>query len=148
MPRRSKKKTYRRKFTGVNVMNIAEAYALTNIWTQAAFKTNPVEFVTGFTRGTFNPGTDGSTVISLPELLGAGPGGFGGNYAGPKGHSDNFQNTVMTNLGGWEGLAMAGVKTVAVSAGFKVAKKLTRRPRSMLNRQVLKPLGMGDFIKV
>lgn len=148
MPRRTKKKTYRRKFTGVNVMNVAEAYALTNIWTQAAFRTNPIEFVTGFTRGTYNPGTDGANIVSLPELLGAGPGGFGGRYGNTVGVNDNLQNVVMTNFGGWEGLAMAGLKTAAVSAGFKVAKKLTRRPRSMLNRQVLKPLGMGDFIKV
>lgn len=148
MPPRRKMKRTRRKFTGVNVLKLAETYALTNIWTQAAFNTNPIEFVTGFTRGTFNPGQDGSTVISLPEILGAGPGGFGGNYGSTSaGGSGGLTAQVASNIGGFQGAAMAGLKTAGVSIGFRLVSKLTRRPRSMLNSQ-MKALGVGDMVRV
>ena len=148
MPPRKKMKRARRKFTGVNVLRLAETYAITNIWTQAAFNTNPIEFVTGFTRGTFNPGQDGSTVISLPELLGAGPGGFGGNYGSTSaGGSGGFSAQVASNIGGFQGAAMAGLKTAGVSIGFRLVDRITRRPRSLMNSQ-LRSLGMGDMVRV
>ena len=147
MARRKKKTTRRRKFTGVNVMQLAEAYALTNIWTEAAFKVSPIEFLTGSVGGVYNPGRDGSAIITLPELLGAGPGGVGGQFAGTKGKYDNLQNAVTTNIGGLEGVVMAGLKTAGVSIGFRFASKITKRPRAMLNRQ-LKSLGVGDFVRV
>jgi predicted phosphoribosyltransferase len=43
---------------------------------------------------------------------------------------------------------MTGLKTVGVTVGFNVAKKLTRKVRSMVNRDIIKPLQMGDFVKV
>ena len=147
MPPKKKKAKSRRKFRGINLLIVAEAYALTNIWTEAAFQTNPIEFLTGTVGGAYNPGRDGSQVITLPELLGAGPGGFGGTYAGTAGKYDNFTNSVMTNVGGLPGLAKTGLKTAGVSIGFRLVSKLTRRPRSMLNRQ-LKNFGIGDMVRV
>jgi len=132
---RGRKKTNRsprKKFTGVNVLNLAEAYVLTNIWTEVAFKTNPIEFITGFTGRsdgsmTFRPGTDGAATITLPELLGAGPGGIGGNYGS---YADGFMEAVTKNIGGIEGLFWAGLKSAGVGVGFTVAKKMTRKVRS------------------
>lgn len=146
MPKKKQKRRTRR-FKGVNLLNVAEGYAITNIWTEAAFQTNPIEFLTGRVNGQYNPGRDGSQVITLPELLGAGPGGFGGTYAGTAGKYDNFQNSVMTNVGGLPGLATTALKTAGVSIGFRLVSKLTRRPRSMINRQ-LKNFGMGDIVRV
>ena len=147
---RKKNRSPRRKFTGVNVLNLAEAYVLTNIWTEVAFKTNPIEFITGFTGRadgsmTFRPGTDGAQTITLPELLGAGPGGFGGNYGD---NAEGFLDQVTQNVGGMQGLFMAGLKSAGVGVGFTVAKKLTRKVRSMVNRQILKPLQLSSMVRV
>jgi len=147
---RKKNRSPRRKFTGVNVVNLAEAYVLTNIWTELAFKTNPLEFVTGFTGQsdgsmTFTPGTDGGATITIPELLGAGPGGIGGNYGS---YAENFMEAVTKNVGGFEGLMWAGLKSAGVGVGFTVGKKLTRKVRSMVNRQILKPLQLSSMVRV
>jgi len=151
---RGRKKTNRsprRKFTGVNVLNLAnlaEAAWIASIWTEGAFKVNPIEFLTGFTttRGvtSFRPGTDGDARITLPELFGLGPGGIGGSWSG----SNSLQAQIQTNFGGFEGIAMAGLKSVGIGIGFKVGKKLTRKVRSMVNRQILKPLQLSSMVKV
>ena len=147
MARRKSKRSPRKRFTGVNVLNLAEAYALTGVWTEAAFNTSPIEFLTGRVGGKYNPGRDGSAVITLPELLGAGPGGVGGNFAGSAGKYDNLQNSVASNIGGLEGLVMPAFKTAGISIAFKLAKKVTRKPRSMLNSQ-LRAFGIGDMVRV
>ena len=147
-PRRKKRKTSRRRFTGINVLKAAEAYALTSIWTEAAFNVNPVEFLTGTVAGKYNPGADGSSVITLPELFGAGPGGFGGNYgATSPGGKGGFLGQVEHNLGGLEGIAMTAVKSAITSGGFRLVSRLTRKPRSMFNSQ-LRMLGVGDMVRV
>ena len=148
LPPRRKKRKAPRKFRGLNIMKAAEAYALTNIWTEAAFNTNPIEFLTGFTSysgGTrYNPGADGGETITLPELLGAGAGGIGGNYGS---YASGFTEAVTKNVGGLEGLAMAGFKSAGVSLGFRFASRITRRPRAMLNAQ-LRNFGIGDMVRV
>lgn len=147
-PRRKKRKTSRRRFTGINVLKAAEAYALTSIWTEAAFNVNPLEFLTGTVNGNYKPGADGSTVITLPELFGAGPGGLGGNYsdvsAGGKG---GFIGQVESNLGGIQGIATTALKSAITSGGFRLVSRLTRKPRSMFNSQ-LRMLGVGDMVRV
>jgi len=125
-------------------MKAAEAYYLTDIWTELAFNTSPIEFATGFTGGKFAPGADGGSTITLPELFGAGPGGIGGNYGS---YAGGLTEAVTKNVGGIEGLAMAGLKSVGVSVGFRLANRLTRRPRSMLNAQ-LRNFGVGDMVRV
>ena len=129
-------------------MKAAEAYALTNVWTEAAFNTSPIEFLTGTVGGRYRPGADGSSVITLPELLGAGPGGIGGNYGSTSaGGTGGFIGQVTDNVGGLEGLAMAGLKSAGISIGFRLASRITRKPRSMLNAQ-LRMLGVGDMVRV
>ena len=120
---------------------------LTNVLTETAFKTNPIEFVTGITNGQYKPGRDGSSVITLPELLGAGPGGVGGNFGGSAGTYDNLSNAINSNVGGIEGLFMASLKMAGVGVGFRIARKMTRRARSMINKDIIKPMGMADMVK-
>jgi hypothetical protein len=142
MAKRKKSRT-RRRFTGINALALAETYALSSIWTEQLFRVNPIEFMTGVVGGKYNPGRDGARVITLPELLGAGPGGFGGNYGG----SGDFMSNVQSNLGGLEGVFMAGLKSAGVSFGFRAVKKLTSKPRRMINAQ-LRNIGAGDLVKV
>lgn len=147
---RKKNRSPRRKFTGVNVLNLIETYAITNIWTELAFNTNPIEFVTGFTKTSggaleYRPGRDGGATITIPELLGAGAGGLGGHFGS---YADSLGEAVTKNVGGIEGLFMAGLKSAGVGIGFTVAKKMTRKVRSMVNRQILKPLQLSSMVRV
>jgi hypothetical protein len=122
----------------VNVLNLAEAYVLTSVWTNAAFRLGPAEFILGDSPGGF---ASGEKKISLREIA--------TRWSSPHGTTGKTEiELVQTNLGGWTGLAMTGLKTVGVTVGFNVAKKLTRKVRSMVNRDIIKPLQMGDFVKV
>ena len=83
MARRKKQRKARKKFTGLNVLSLAEGYVQSNIWTEKMFRTNPIEFATGIVDGTFNPGGDGGNVITIPEIVGFGSRSFnqsGGNF--------------------------------------------------------------------
>lgn len=156
MPRKKKRSTVRRRFTGINVLNVAEGYVQANIWTEAMFNTNPVEFLTGFTSNTgwdFRPGSDGGEVITLPELLGAGPGGPGGHFGA---YAADLPHAISKNLTGQQNASAIqtlgslwepAVKSALIGVGFKVGKKMTRSPRAKLNR-ALRQVGVGDFIKL
>ena len=142
---RKKNSPRRRKFTGVNVLNLAEAYVITSVWTNAAFRLNPVNFIFGdanMTTGSTMGFAAGRGRISLREIATR----WSEVHSGSGGKTEI--ELVKDNLGGWEGLAMTGLKTVGVTVGFKVAKKLTRKVRSMVNRDIIKPLAMGDLVKV
>jgi hypothetical protein len=142
---RKKNSPRRRKFTGVNVLNLAEAYVLTSVWTNAAFRLGPAQFIFGDADrlGTPSAGfASGANKISLREIATR----WGDVHGGTGGKTEI--ELVQDNLGGWQGLAMTGLKTVGVTIGFKVAKKLTRKVRSMVNRDIIKPLAMGDLVKV
>jgi len=154
---RRKQKRSRKKFTGINVLSLAEGYVTTSIWTEKLFNTNPFEFVTGITDGTYNPGADGGETIAIPELLGAGPGGFGGKFGS---YASGLPNAIARNISGnyssdpkpsvgdvAGGLVMPAIQTALVTAGFRFGKKLTSKPRAAVNRQI-RNFGLGDLIKV
>ena len=146
---RKSKRSPRRKFTGLAVLPALEAYVQTSIWTQAALGVNPVEFFTGITTTggvpSYRPGIDGGERITLPELLGAGPGGVGGNFGT---YASNLPEAINKNLGGIEGVVMTGLKSAGVGIGFRLINKMTRKARSGLNRQILSPLGVSSMIKI
>ena len=133
-----------RKFRGIRVVPAIEALAQATIWTEATLKVNPFEFLTGVVGGKFNPGGDGGSVITLPELLGAGPGGIGGNFGS---YAASLPEAIVKNVGGVEGLVMTGLKSAGLAVGFRVFGRLTRKARSGLNLQILKPLGMDEFVR-
>jgi len=149
MARRKSKRSPRRKFTGLAVLPAIEAFVQTSIWTQAALGVNPVEFFTGFTTTggvtSFIPGRDGGERITLPELLGAGPGGVGGNFGS---YAKDLPEAIMKNLGGVGGVVKTGLYSAGVGIGFRLINKLTRKARSGLNRQILKPLGVSTMVRL
>jgi len=151
MARRKSKRSPRRKFTGLAVLPALEAYVQTTIWTEAALGVNPIEFFTGYTfpeggyKGGWRPGSDGGQRITLPELLGAGPGGVGGNFGA---YAKDLPDAINKNFGGLQGVFMTGLKSAGVGIGFNIVKKMTRKARSGLNRNILKPLGVSTMIKL
>ena len=86
------------------------------------FNTNLVQFMTGNT-GSANYGSDGSSVLSLPELLGIGDRvAFGGNY----GTGRSLQTELVRNFkANWP---MMAVGVVGIPIIANVAMKLIRKP--------------------
>jgi len=132
------------KFKGVRVVPAVEALAQATIWSEAALRVNPFQFLTGIVDGKFAPGGDGSSVITLPEILGVG-GNVGGTF-NPT-FAANLPEAIVKNIGGIEGLVMTGLKSAGLAVGFRVFNKLTRRARSGINRQILKPFGVDQFVR-
>jgi len=84
MAKRKTAKRRSRRRRNVNLLNLAQGVVVGNAITQGLFNNNLYEFLTGRVKGSFNPGGDGSSKVSLPELVGFGPSGFGGNIGGVK----------------------------------------------------------------
>lgn len=115
-----------------------------NSLTKGAFNTNLYEFVSGQTQnarmGNGNAyGSDGSFVMSAPELLGVGSGKFGGSYGSSVG---GFQGALMSNLKrNWAEIAM-GVIFIPMAA--QVVTKLIRKPVILPANRMLKNIGLKD----
>jgi len=92
--------------------------------------------MTGRVNGVYKPGRDGSSVITLPELLGAG-GQLGGNYAAGYGGfmgalSKNFKANMLPMA-----VAVIGIPMIA-----KVATKVLRKPVLTPANKLLKMTGL------
>ena len=108
--------------------------------TQGLFNTNLVEFMTGRVNGVYKPGADGSQVITLPELFGAGPGGFGGNFAGTAGRYDNLTNTLKSNL--MTNFVPMTMAVIGIPIAVKVASKVLAKPVIRPANKLLKMTGL------
>ena len=137
----------RNRNKSVNVLTVVEGYVQSGIWTEKLFRTNPFEFVTGITDGTYKPGQDGGERMSIPEFI---TGFKGGSYADSPGQSITKNVTGSANADIMEvatSLIMPAIQTALVGVGFKFGKKMTTRPRAAINRG-LKQFGLNDFIKI
>tara|TARA_R110000744_G_scaffold366540_3_gene475637 strand:- start:341 stop:799 length:459 start_codon:yes stop_codon:yes gene_type:complete len=140
-----KARTSRRSPKNLNLASLAESALLANAITQGFFNASLNEFVMGRTGGGL--GATGATVITARELISGITGGsYGTTYSNPQlgggkpsmGGSA-FGATVKQNLKD-NGLGMV-VSLALIPAGFKVFNKLSRKPRSMMN----KALGMSGL---
>jgi len=130
MARRRKAKR-RRGPKQFSVINAIEAYAYANLLTEGLAGTSPVGFITG-TSDISVKQVSGAMVVSgaeeltLSEMI---------THPGPAfmGMQTNFMANYQT----------MAVQAIGIGVGFKVAKKLLRRPISNVNRNIMKPLGIG-----
>jgi hypothetical protein len=137
---RRKKASRRRSPRAVSLLNVAESYAYANVLTSGLMGTTPVGFVTGATdlgmksissynQLSGNTMTDvaiGGEAISLGDIVSAPDQAFGIVQS-------NFMNNYQ---------AMA-VQSIGIGIGFRLGKRLLRRPISNVNRNIFKPLGAG-----
>jgi hypothetical protein len=132
MARRKQKRSPRRRNTAINISNLAEAYIQTSIVTQAATGLTPWNFLTS------QEGNSGASKITLNELLT----GFNQVHTGTtmtegelvwKNITDNWMD--------------AGIKTIGVSVGFRLANKLLKKPKRQLNA-LARTVGVGDMIRI
>ena len=76
MARKRMKKTRRTRKPKLNLVNVAQTVVVANAVTSTMFNTNVVQFLTGQTGAANSYGADGSSIMSLPELLGIGSSRF------------------------------------------------------------------------
>lgn len=133
MARRRMKKRTRRGPKLVSVINAMEAYAYANLLSQGLAGSSPWEFVTGgsdigYTQmsGSTAMTLTGADKLSLTELITSPDVAFGAMQT-------NFANNYQ---------AMA-IQAATIGISFRLGKKLLRRPISSVNRNIMKPLGIG-----
>ena len=134
MARRRKKRT-RRGPKMFSVINAIESYAYANLLTTGLAGNSPVGFITGGSdisvgtmaySGSTAMTITGAEQLTLTELI-TNPGiAFAGMQS-------NFMNNYQS----------MAVQAIGIGIGFKMAKKLLRRPISNVNRNIFKPLGIG-----
>jgi len=144
MPRRAKNGRFSRTTTTrrrrskpkTNLTNLAVSALVANAITTGAFNANLLDFITGQRDGKFMAGGDGSYRLTLPELLGMGKGGFGGNYSA----GITFTDVMQTNL------KKNGAKIVAsavlIPMAANVVTKLIRKPVILPMNRALKMTGL------
>lgn len=141
MAPRKKNRSRRRKFTGINITDAALGYAGVSIWSEALLGVGPIQFFTDTTGGS---GTWELTGRELINSLMGGTGGVYGPSATAMGVEANalgvIKHNAMENAGG------ALFQSIALTAGGVIGKRVTRKPRNFLNRQ-LKNFGLGDMIR-
>jgi len=138
--------TRRSKSTGINLFNVAQSAVIAQATTKGLFGTDLLPFLTGrYTDGRFIPGADGYSYITLPELLGFKSNGWsianiGGNYG-----SKTFMDAIKYNFDN-NGATMVATLLIAPAA-FKIAGKLTAKPRRDMNK-LLDMAGLKSVVKV
>ena len=139
MARGKKKRSRRRKFTGINVVNAAEGFIQANWVTQGFLNTDPVAALVGkssagygFLKGVSDTG--GKKRVALTELL-----GLGGEDA-----ATNWGYVLDNVKENWLDVA---IKTTLTTGGFRIGKRLFRKPRAQINKS-LRMLGVGDTVRV
>jgi hypothetical protein len=142
MTRRKQKRRASKRFTGINVTDAALGYAGVAIWSEALLGVDPIQFFTDKTGG------GGSFRITGRELM---SGLMGGSYGVAEMHVTSgkldaatalsvIKRNATNNAGG------ALFKSIGLGVAGTVGKKVTRKPRAFLNRQI-RNFGMGDFIR-
>tara|TARA_Y100000296_G_scaffold30168_1_gene35127 strand:+ start:557 stop:970 length:414 start_codon:yes stop_codon:yes gene_type:complete len=130
--RKAKRRRSPKKFS---IINAVEAYAYANLLTEGLAGTNPVNFITGGSDISYGTATvSGSTAmtimgaeqLTLTEMI-TNPG------IALAGMQSNFMNNYQS----------MAVQAIGIGVGFKMAKKLLRKPVNTVNREIFKPLGIG-----
>jgi hypothetical protein len=135
---RRRKAPRRRRSRAVSLLNVAESYAYANILTTGLMGTTPVGFVTGSTDLGYQSVTDrGLAGVSSMVAVGGGAISLGDIVSAPDQAFGIVQSNFMNN---YQNMA---VQSIGVGIGFKLGKRLLRRPISNVNRNIFKPLGAG-----
>ncbi len=127
---RRKKSRRRRSPKTISLLNIAESYAYASVLTSGVLANSPVG-VLGF------DGSAGGAGYGMTTTNGAGAMTLTSIVSDPGSSFDAMSANFMANY-----QAMA-VSAIGIGITFKFAKKLLRKPISNVNRNLMKPLGIG-----
>ena len=136
---RRKKASRRRSPRSVSLLNVAESYAYANVLTSGLMGTSPVGFVTGATDLGYKMTSVGIGMRPEQQLsvVGGGAISLGDIVSAPDQAFGIVQSNFMNNY------QQMAVQSIGVGIGFKLGKRLLRRPISNVNRNIFKPLGAG-----
>ncbi len=138
---RRKKSARRRSPKTTSLLNVAEAYAQANVLTSGALGTSPVGFVMGATDLGFKSEGLGAGALGRGQTtmvsVGDGSISLGDIVSQPDQAFGIIQSNVMNN---WQGMI---VQSAGINIGFRLGKKLLRRPISSVTRNIFKQLGLG-----
>lgn len=139
----AKKKQRRRsrKFKGLNVTDAVLGYAGVSIWSEALLGVDPIQFLTDKTGGT---GTWQITGRELVDSILGGTGGAGATSTANVGVAQNAFGVIKHNA--TQNATNALWQSAGLAVAGTVGKRVTRKPRNFLNRQ-LKNFGLGDMIR-
>ena len=127
---RRKKATRRRSPKTISLLNIAESYAYASVLTGGVMGNSPVG-VLGFD----GSGAAGGAGYGMTTTNGAMT--LSSIVSDPGSSFDSMSANFMANY-----QAMA-VSAIGIGITFKFAKKLLRKPIANVNRNLLKPIGIG-----
>jgi len=147
--RTSRKPATRRRSTSkpmISLLSAAESYMLANAALQATAGVNPVEFVTGKVNGNFNPGADGYSIVTLPELLGFSKSGWSLDKIGGEFGTKTAMDALRYNFNK-NGAAAIGAM-IAVPVAFRLARKALGKPLINPANRLLKQAGIASVVKV
>ena len=138
MARRRRAKT-RRRSRATSLLNVAESYAYANVLTSGLMGTSPVGFFTGNTDLGYKMVSDRQLAggVSSMVAVGADQISLGDIVSAPDQAFSIVQSNFMNN---YQSMA---VQSLAIGVGFRLGKRLLRRPISNVNRNIMKPLGVG-----
>ena len=124
---RRKKSKRRRSPKTISLINLAESYAYASVLVGGVANNSPVGFI----------GFDGATGTALATTNGGGSVSLQSLVSDPGSSFDTMQTNFMASY-----QAMA-VQAIGIGITFKFAKKLLRKPIANVNRNMMKPLGIG-----
>ena len=113
----------RRRPQGIKLLNIAESLVQANIVTETLMDVNAIQFLVGDAGPTLMVGGGG---ISLLEIA----------------KNPNLLVTIGQRAALPENIINIALKSAIANVGFRVTKRVTRRPVNLLNRQ-MKMLNLG-----
>ena len=137
---RRKTKTKRRRPSAISALNLLESYTYASILSQGLAGTTPIGMVTGQTdigtQTTYNY-TYGQGLTPVQSVVGAGVISLGDIISEPALAVNALQSNFMSN---YQSMA---IQAFGTRLAFKFGKKLLRQPISNINRNIMKPLGVG-----
>ena len=133
--RRSTKRKAPRRSRAISALNVLESYMYANILSQGLAGSSPIEMVTGATDLQNESLTYGATTYNF--VSGAGQISLGDIVQSPGLALETLSSNFMSN---YQSMA---VQSVLTGLTFKFGKRLLRRPISNINRNIMKPLGVG-----
>ncbi len=130
---RRKKSSRRRSPKKFSIISAVEAYAYANLLSSGIAGSSPMEFITGASdiKTVSVSGTTAMTVMGAESLT------LSEMISHPTTAFEAMQSNFMNN---YQSMA---VQAIGIGVGFKLAKRLLRRPISNVNRNIMKPLGIG-----
>ena len=134
---RRRKSSPRRRSRTTSLLNVAESYAYANVLSQGLMGTSPVGFVTGATDLGIKTGYSSAGVGMVTMEVGGGQISLGDIVSAPDQAFGIVQNNFMNNY------QTMAVQSLGIGIGFRLGKRLLRRPISNVNRNIFKPLGAG-----